>query len=107
MMCPLGELVIIMRRARLKKRGRANQPVTAAVKRVVVDFPTSLLNRAERLLAELDTNRSEFIRMAVEKHLELLEKAKLEQALIEGYTGNAAQVRAASEEFVYVDSDIA
>ncbi|MGB9458216.1 MAG: hypothetical protein WCB12_19360 [Bryobacteraceae bacterium] len=77
------------------------------MKRVVVDFPTPLLTRADRVVAELETNRSELIRMAVEQLLESLQKAKLEQALAEGYTANAAQARQGSEEFAYVDSDVA
>ena len=82
-------------------------PTGAAVKRVVVDFPTSLLTRAERGIAELDTNRSALIRIAVEKYLDLLQEAKLEQALVEGYVANAAQARQSCEEFAHVDSDIA
>ncbi|HEY9140720.1 MAG TPA: hypothetical protein VIN93_07500 [Bryobacteraceae bacterium] len=82
-------------------------PATSAVKRVVVDFPTPLLTRADRVVAELEMNRSELIRMAVEQLLESLQKAKLEQALAEGYTANAAQARQVSEELACVDSDVA
>jgi len=82
-------------------------PAAPPVKRVVVDFPTPLLTRAERAVAELGTNRSELIRMAVEQFLDSLQKAKLEQALAEGYAANAAQARQVSEEFAYADSDVA
>lgn len=82
-------------------------PAASAVKRVVVDFPAPLLARAERVVAELEMNRSELIRMAVEQFLESLQKAKLEQSLAEGYVANAAQARQVSEEFAYVDSDVA
>ena len=82
-------------------------PAAPPVKRVVVDFPTSLLARAERAIAELGTNRSELIRMAVEQFIESLQKAKLEQSLAEGYMANAAQARQVSEEFACVDSDVA
>ena len=78
----------------------------AAVRRVVVEFPAPLLNRAERMVAELAINRSEFIRKAVERYLEALEQARLEQDLAEGYAANAAQARSLCEEFVHVDGDI-
>lgn len=78
----------------------------ATVKRIVVDFPTPLLARAERAVAELATNRSELIRMAVEQYLELLQKAKLERELAEGYMANAAQARQASEELASMDADL-
>ena len=80
-------------------------PGTAAVRRVVVDFPTPLLNRAERAIAELRVNRSELIRMAVEQYLESLQRAKLERELAEGYAANAAQARIAAEELAALESD--
>lgn len=78
----------------------------AAVKRVVVEFPAPLFDRAERVLSELAINRSELIRNAVERYLEALQQAKLEQELAEGYIANAAQARSLCEEFGYVDGDI-
>ena len=78
----------------------------AATRRVVVEFPTPLLNRAELVLTELAINRSELIRKAVERYLEALQQAKLEQELAEGYTANAAQDRSLCQEFAYVDDEI-
>ena len=80
-------------------------PTTPHVKRVVVDFPAPLLSRAERAVAELGTNRSDLIRRAVEQFLESLQKARIEQALADGYTANAAQARQASGEFSHLDSE--
>ena len=80
-------------------------PATAA-RRVVVEFPTSLLNRAEGVLPELAINRSELIRKAVERYLETLERAKLERELADGYIANAAQARSLCDEFANVDADI-
>lgn len=97
----------MMRATRSKGERRTALPAVATVKRVVVDFPTPLLTRAERVVAEMGTNRSALIRMAVEKYLEFLQKTKLEQVLAEGYAANAAQARQSCEEFAYVDSDIA
>ena len=79
----------------------------AAVRRVVVEFPVPLLNRAEEVLPELAINRSELIRNAVERYLDALQRAKLERELAEGYIANAAQARSLCEEFAYVDGDIA
>jgi metal-responsive CopG/Arc/MetJ family transcriptional regulator len=78
----------------------------AAVRRVVVEFPAPLLNRAEGMLAELAINRSELIRKAVERYLDAIQQAKVEQELAEGYVANAAQARSLCEEFAYVDGDI-
>ena len=44
--------------------------------------------------------------MAVEQYLELLQKAKLERELAEGYMANAAQARQASEELASMDADL-
>jgi hypothetical protein len=44
------------------------------------------------------------IRTAVEQFFESLQRAKLEQSLVEGYTANAEQARQVSEEFARVDS---
>ncbi len=77
----------------------------AAVRRVVVEFPTPLLDRAEGVLTELSINRSELIRRAVEHYLEVFQQAKLEQELAEGYVANAAQARSLCEEYAYVDGD--
>lgn len=82
-------------------------PSAAATRRVVVEFPTPLLNRAEGLLPELAINRSELIREAVERFLESFQQAKLERELAEGYIANAAQARSTCAEFAYVDSDAA
>jgi metal-responsive CopG/Arc/MetJ family transcriptional regulator len=77
-----------------------------AARRVVVEFPASLLNRAEDVLPELAINRSELIRNAVEQYLETLQRAKLERELAEGYIANAAHARFLCQEFANVDTDI-
>jgi len=94
-----------MRSTRTKAKTKPGPPATA-VKRVVVDFPAPLFSRTERVTAELSMNRSELIRTAVEKYLEALQKARIEQDLAEGYTANAAQARHTCEELAYVDSEV-
>jgi hypothetical protein len=51
-------------------------------------------------------NRSELIRMAVEQYLELLQREKLEQALVEGYTANAEQARRTCQELASLEAEI-
>ncbi|HXN47973.1 MAG TPA: hypothetical protein VN893_15105 [Bryobacteraceae bacterium] len=41
-----------------------------------------------------------------ERPAQVLERARLERELAEGYTANAAQARSAAEEFAQVDSDV-
>jgi len=80
-------------------------PAAAATRRVVVEFPTPLLNRAEGVLPELAINRSELIRDAVERFLDAFQQAKLERELAEGYIANAAQARSTCAEFACLDGD--
>ena len=85
---------------------RAATPAGAGVRRVVVDFPSPLLDQAERVLPQLSINRSELIRKAVEQFLEALQRAQLEREMAEGYIANGAQARAACEELAYVDHEV-
>jgi hypothetical protein len=61
--------------------------------------------RTESARAELEMNRSELIRMAVEQFLERLDRAKVERELVERYTANAIQAGQTCEGFAYVDSE--
>jgi metal-responsive CopG/Arc/MetJ family transcriptional regulator len=96
----------IAMKTRKRRSTRATAVPTGGVKRVVVEFPATLLSRAESVLGELAKNRSELIRLAVEQYLESLERAKLERELAEGYTANAAQARNLCEEFAPLESDL-
>ncbi|HTP36679.1 MAG TPA: ribbon-helix-helix protein, CopG family [Candidatus Acidoferrales bacterium] len=88
-----------------KKRARL-PAVATAFKRVVVHFPTPLLDRTERVVAELDTNRSELIRVAVEQYLEVLQRAEIEKALAEGYVANAQKHRQSCADWMQAESDL-
>ena len=96
-----------MKPAKPARKTRGRTPAVSAVRRVVVEFPAPLLDRAERILPQLSINRSELIREAVEHFLEALQRAQLERELAEGYVANGAQARSACEEFAYVDGDVA
>jgi hypothetical protein len=74
-------------------------------KKVIVEFPEDLLQRTEAAASELSTDRSKFIRRAVEKALAVLERRKLEHELADAYTANAALALRISEEFSHIDGE--
>jgi metal-responsive CopG/Arc/MetJ family transcriptional regulator len=78
---------------------------TAATKKVIVEFPQDLLDRAEQRASDLSTNRSKLIRSAVEQYLEFSARLELERALAEGYRANDVRNREISQELRYVDSE--
>jgi len=78
---------------------------TAATKKVIVEFPADLLERAEQRASDLSTNRSKLIRSAVEQYLEFSARRELERALAEGYRANDVRNREISQEFRHVDSE--
>jgi metal-responsive CopG/Arc/MetJ family transcriptional regulator len=77
------------------------------VRKVVADLPEALFQEAERVAAELGTNRARLVRLAVEGFIREHQKHKLDRELIEGYTANADYARRIAEEFAHVDSDLA
>ena len=81
------------------------RPVRAGRERVLVEFPESLLRRADDAASELDQNRSELIRTAVERFLEELEKKKLELVLAAAYAANARMNVDLAGEFIHVDAE--
>lgn len=78
---------------------------TAATKKVIVDFPKSLFEETEAAVRELSTNRSRFVRSAVEQYLKILRRRKLEQSLIEFYQSNADLDRQIAADFAFVDAE--
>ncbi len=74
-----------------------------AARRVAVDFPAPLWDRAERATQELSINRSELVRQAVQQFIEKFQREKLEKELAEGYRANADLDRRIGEEFSAVD----
>jgi len=85
-------------------RGVAMASATAT-KKVIVEFPENLLKQAEKVAAELSTDRSKLIRSAVEAYLEARTRTQLEEELAEGYRTFAALDREIAKEFAYVDSE--
>ena len=84
------------------KKSRA---VPAGRERVLVEFPLSLLQRADEAASELAKNRSELIRTAVEQLLEQMEKKKFEIELATAYAANAQMNVDMSNEFTHVDNE--
>ena len=93
-----------MRSGKVRHKTTGSEAAPAG-KRVVVEFPEALLDRAERATQELSINRSELIRQAVGRFLEELHRAKLEKELREGYQANAALDRRIGDEFAAPDYD--
>ena len=85
----------------------APKPLVARARkeRVLVEFPESLLRRADDAARRMDKNRSELIRTAVEQLLEEMETKQFELELAAAYTANAQISREMMEEFVHVDSE--
>src|ERR1700737_5605270 len=71
-------------------QGAARLERSKESKKVIIEFPEDLLERTEAAASELSTDRSKFIRRAVEKALAVLERRKLDRELADAYTANAA-----------------
>jgi predicted transcriptional regulator len=77
----------------------------ASKERVLIEFPSALLDRADQAARGIDTNRSGLIRNAVERLLDEMESQKLEQELARAYAANAGMNRALAHEFGEVDRE--
>lgn len=73
--------------------------------RVLVEFPESLLKRADEAARKLEKNRSELIRSAVEQMLAEMEKKQFDLELARAYTANAGLSLDMVEEFAHVDRE--
>lgn len=73
--------------------------------RVLLEFPSALLRRADQAAADLDASRSELVRTAVEQLLDSIEKKRLEAELAEAYAANAAMNLELAKDFVHVDEE--
>src|SRR5438552_29849 len=85
------------RKQRIATAGRAR-------KKVIIDFPSKLLQRTEAAAVHLATDRSKIIRSAVEQFLDGFERSALERQLIDGYRANADVDRRIAAEFTHVDA---
>lgn len=87
-----------------KGTGGKNKTMAAAeTKKVIIQFPATLLERTQALADSLHTDRSKLIRAAVEEKVDRLEREQLEAKLREGYLANSdllAKTSAAFENVV-------
>jgi predicted transcriptional regulator len=91
------KLVAAAHKGRLVRSGKKE--------RVLVEFSESLLKRTDEAASRMEKNRSELIRTAVEKLLEMEEKRKFEMELAAGYAANAQMNLDLAEEFASVDRE--
>jgi metal-responsive CopG/Arc/MetJ family transcriptional regulator len=87
------------------KRRRKAMPATAT-RRVAIEFPEPLLAKTEEAASMLATNRSDFIRSAVEEYLGFLQRRHLERDLAAAYVANNEFDREICREFDHVDAEV-
>jgi metal-responsive CopG/Arc/MetJ family transcriptional regulator len=83
----------------------ARPPRKHAKERVLIEFPSAALSRADKAARAQGVSRSEFIRTAVERSLEAIEAAEFERELAEAYKANAQMNRAVLKNFESVDRE--
>jgi metal-responsive CopG/Arc/MetJ family transcriptional regulator len=83
---------------------RRTAPRTAK-KRILIEFPAAALRRAEEAARAEGVSRSEFIRNAVERSLEMMDASELERELAEACIANNARNLELLEEFKHVDRE--
>lgn len=89
----------------MPKNRKSRRAASAPHRRIVIDFPSPLLDGADALAGELKLNRSALIRAALEEYLRTYERRRLETELADACEANADLGRRISEEFAWVDSE--
>jgi metal-responsive CopG/Arc/MetJ family transcriptional regulator len=74
-----------------------------AKERVLIEFPSAALRRADEAARARGVSRSEFIRTAVEQSLEAMETAEFERELAEACIANSERNLELLKEFEHVD----
>src|SRR5271163_4477093 len=92
-------MAVVAKKTKEPKRSSKPGRLRASRERILIEFPSSLLERADEAAAQLEQNRSELIRTAVEKLLDGIEKEKFEKEMTEGYIANSAMNLSILEEF--------
>jgi CopG family transcriptional regulator/antitoxin EndoAI len=73
--------------------------------RLLIEFPSALLARADRVAEKLEKNRSELIRSAVEGMLDEFEKKELDEQLAIAYAANGRINLELLKEFESADAE--
>jgi metal-responsive CopG/Arc/MetJ family transcriptional regulator len=76
-----------------------------ARERVLIEFPSAALRRADKAARAAGVSRSEFIRTAVEQRLEAMAEAEFERELAEACIANNARNLEMLKEFEFVDRE--
>ncbi len=92
------------RTARNRQKAKKKR-MAVAVKRVAIDFPEPLLRETEEVASQLEINRSNLIRDAVEEYLKVVRRKRLELELAVACEANAEFERQICDEFAHVDSE--
>lgn len=88
-----------------KSAGSSARKTAPARERVLIEFPVSLLERADRAAAAQSRNRSEFIRDAVEQAIDAIHRKQVEEELAAAYRANDRLSLTLAEEFAHVDCE--
>jgi metal-responsive CopG/Arc/MetJ family transcriptional regulator len=84
---------------------RRQAPRKSAKERVLIEFPSADLRRADEAARSAGVSRSEFIRAAVELRLEAIAEEEFERELEESYKANAEFNLQILKEFQHVDRE--
>jgi metal-responsive CopG/Arc/MetJ family transcriptional regulator len=84
------------------KRRPSGKP---AKERVLIEFPSAALRRADKAARAQGVSRSEFIRSAVEQRMEALTMAEFERELAEACIANSQRNLELLKEFEHVDRE--
>ena len=74
-------------------------------RKIIIEFPELLLEKAEAAANEESTDRSKLIRAAVESYLAQREQLKIADELAEAYQVNGDLALALCGEFTHVDGE--
>ena len=80
-------------------------PAKPAKSRVLIEFPSEALRHADEAARAAGLSRSEFIRSAVEAHLDAIAIDNFERELEESYKANAEFNRQIMKEWEHVDRE--
>ncbi len=79
---------------------------TAAMRKVMFTMPPDLLHQLDDAAIQLEVNRSQLIRHAIQLYLDEQQRQAMEAQLTEGYRIHAARDQQISEAFRYTDAEV-
>ena len=93
---------------KIDRRNGRKAPISSARairRKIIIEFPESLLRETEQAVHEMAMNRSQLIRLAVEVFLRKRKQKELERELAESLVANSNVNRRLMDEFKHVDSE--